>query len=260
MKRSIQRALRSLHLAFLKQGLPEKLALYFHALEPEDHEAFSDMVNAVRAVGYRFVSLEEHLEKAGPTAFISFDDNYRSWHRSLPLFDRLGVKAMFYVNSGPMQDRSNRAEQNAFFDIINHHGERETMTTAELRELRAAGHAIGCHTHTHRCLTRLSVSEAEEEIKRSRDELQLMLGEPVVHFSFPFGMPRHFNSSLGHYCRAIGLQTVAHATACQLFRRPEPSHIPRHQWRLEQSAEWNLANACIDGRLFVRLTGRSPVG
>ncbi len=260
MKRAIQNAIRRFHLTFFRRGLPDKLGLYFHDLEPQHHAAFEELIGWVRNQGYLLHDLTSYLSAQGKAAFVSFDDNYRSWFQSLPLLARLQVPCTFYVNSGPLRDRCSAAEQAAYFEVLQHPGERISLSTDELRELRAAGHTIGCHTHWHRPIASLPPSEAHQEIRLGQEILQELLGEPIHHFSFPFGMPRHFNPQLGEYCHQIGLQTIAHATHCQLHRPPVPGRIDRHQWRFDQDLHFNVQNMRIDGRLFVKFTGRSPVG
>ena len=63
------------------------------------------------------------------------------------------------------------------------------MTTAQLRELRAAGMQIGAHTVTHPIMARLSLDDARQEVTRSREALQDALGEPISLFAYPNGKP-----------------------------------------------------------------------
>ena len=55
----------------------------------------------LQRAGYRFVTAEELIVEGGPhgkTAALTFDDGFRSWLTDvLPLLQRLGVRATFYV-------------------------------------------------------------------------------------------------------------------------------------------------------------------
>ncbi|MEL6771733.1 MAG: polysaccharide deacetylase family protein [Bacteroidota bacterium] len=262
MKSFVQAAIRGAHAVFADRGLPNRLPLYFHSLEPHEYEAFERAIVWTRSEGYRFV--------AGPRAFlgapegervawVSFDDNYRAWHQALPLLDRLGIAATFYTNTGVFRDRATPAALDAYFDRIDHHGDRTSLTTAELREIAAAGHVIGAHTHTHRCLADLPFEEAVAEIDRSQRELEVLLEAPVEHFSYPFGMRRHFTEDLRRYC-TTRFETVANAIPAMLHAPQRADALQRAGWHLDRPHEQNVRALRIDGRRFEALTGRSAVG
>lgn len=63
------------------------------------------------------------------------------------------------------------------------------MTGAQVRALRQAGMQIGAHTVNHPILAKLDAREAADEISRSRDVLQGLLGEKVGLFAYPNGKP-----------------------------------------------------------------------
>lgn len=61
------------------------------------------------------------------------------------------------------------------------------LTPAELRELEAAGVAIGSHSLTHPCLDMCSTDEAVAELTESRQRLEDLLGHPVRSLAYPNG-------------------------------------------------------------------------
>lgn len=63
------------------------------------------------------------------------------------------------------------------------------MTSDQVRALRRAGMQIGAHTVNHPILATLGPQEAADEISRSRDVLQTVLGERVGLFAYPNGKP-----------------------------------------------------------------------
>jgi peptidoglycan/xylan/chitin deacetylase (PgdA/CDA1 family) len=63
------------------------------------------------------------------------------------------------------------------------------MSSAQVRALRAAGMQIGAHTVNHPILATLDAQRAADEIGRSRDALQALLGEKVGLFAYPNGKP-----------------------------------------------------------------------
>ncbi len=63
------------------------------------------------------------------------------------------------------------------------------MSSGQVRALRAAGMQIGAHTVSHPILATLDEARAADEIGRSRDTLQGLLGEKVGLFAYPNGKP-----------------------------------------------------------------------
>ena len=63
------------------------------------------------------------------------------------------------------------------------------LRSAEVKAMRQAGMQIGAHTVSHPILARLSNEQAREEIQRSKDFLEQLLGERVGLFAYPNGKP-----------------------------------------------------------------------
>jgi hypothetical protein len=262
-QKSIQKAVRAAHRIFFRRPLPSKLSLYLHSTADCEQE-LGDLLRFLKERGYVFTGPGEFLTSVGNACFLSFDDNYRSWLRTLPIFERHQIRATFYVNTWPFRDRVCETDVRHYIEKCcptNIASEQETtLSTAELREIVAAGHTIGAHTHTHPVLTALTQEAAREEIRICREALASLLGSLPQHFAYPFGMRRHFSRSLRSYCRSIGFTTIANAIPCMQYARSRPDSLHRSVWFLEQPLAFNLDNVCIDGRLFSSLTGRSAVG
>jgi len=56
---------------------------------------------------------------------------------------------------------------------------------ALVQELRSRGHEIGSHSYWHRLIYSQSPEEFRDDLKRSRDVLQDILGEPVISYRAP---------------------------------------------------------------------------
>lgn len=253
--------IRSGHIALASGPLPSTLGLYFHSIEPAEWGPFAEIVNHFRSVGYKFYgSPGDYLAADGLAAFISFDDNYRSWYESLGVLSDLGLCVTFYVNTEPLRGIATAAETEAYFDRIGHHGQREALSPSELESLADAGHTVAAHTHTHRDLARLSRQEAMHEVATNRTVLEELLGVPVRHFAFPFGLRRNLPRWAVDWCRDEGFETIAAATPAMLHSPPRPGWLHRHPWRFERSFDQNLDDVRVDGRLFAGITGRSAVG
>jgi peptidoglycan/xylan/chitin deacetylase (PgdA/CDA1 family) len=63
------------------------------------------------------------------------------------------------------------------------------MTTEQVKKLAHMGFEIGAHTVSHPILRELTDSEAEGEIRTSRQQLQAITGQKVEMFAYPNGRP-----------------------------------------------------------------------
>lgn len=261
-KRRIQRTIQRWHHNLFDRGLPVKLGVYFHGLEKEYHQAFANSILCLRGLGYRIATdIDDYLQDPNErTAWISFDDNYASWYEARSLFDVLDVRATFYTNTAVFRDRAPREKRRAFFERIEHEGEHRAMTTGEMKALRADGHTIGAHTHTHPVLSRISLASAKAEIRTSQEILQDILGEPIRHFAYPYGLRRYFDDRLVDYCREIGIETIARAIPAMQHAEEKPYELHRSGWRFDRDAYQNVRDLAVAGHWFERVTGRSAVG
>ena len=72
---------------------------------------------------------------------------------------------------------------------------------------------IGSHTYSHPNLARVSVVEAEHELRRSMDVISDQLGTAVDLFAYPFGKPGvHFTPTTIDVVRAQGYRMAAAVT------------------------------------------------
>ena len=165
--RAIRSGIRAAHAAFLSKPIADDLAIYFHELEPAHWVEFREGIEALLDMGYRPVTPGEFVAPGGGSKrlFVSFDDNFRNWHRALPLLSDLKLTATFYVNTLPFRDTAGDAEIGAYFDRLGMSRNRQTLTRAEVAEISASGHTIGCHSHSHCALSRLPRSAWAAEIK-----------------------------------------------------------------------------------------------
>lgn len=80
----------------------------------------------------------------------------------------------------------------------------QLMTWQQIRSLKAAGHAIGSHSISHRVLATLGREEQEAEIRGSKRELEAVLGSGVASFAYPVGGPAHFDRHSVELVQAAG--------------------------------------------------------
>ena len=63
------------------------------------------------------------------------------------------------------------------------------MSDAQVRDLSKNGVDIGAHTKTHPILATLDLEDAKREIMEPKEELEQLIGKPVVNFAYPNGRP-----------------------------------------------------------------------
>ena len=139
-------------------------------------EAFEWQMDRLVATGRKGVSMADAHEalvggKGVPREWVvlTFDDGNASDHaHAFPVLSGRGFRATFFV-CGRRVDAEGG------------------LTKAMLREMHAAGMHIGSHAMTHRFLTTLAPAEEEDELARSQQLLQEIVGAPVDHFAPPGG-------------------------------------------------------------------------
>jgi peptidoglycan/xylan/chitin deacetylase (PgdA/CDA1 family) len=261
--RAARSGIRAMHAALLRRPMVNDLAIYFHELDPVHWAPFRDSIKTLFEMGYRSVTPQEFAApgNGGKRLFVSFDDNFRCWHRALPIFADLGLKATFYVNSLPFRDTASDLEIGAYLTRLAMPPDRRTLTRAELAEIGAEGHTIGCHSHSHFVLSQLPRSMWDVEIRDSRRIIEDITGAAVDNLSWPYGMRRHFSRGLREYCMELGFKTIANGiSGCQHSAGTDPMNIFRTGWRLDSPLDHNLTNLRIDGRIYAALFGRSVIG
>jgi peptidoglycan/xylan/chitin deacetylase (PgdA/CDA1 family) len=101
-------------------------------------------------------------------------------------------------------------------------GARQTLTRDQIMALRDAGVRFGSHSYAHRILTELSEAECLDDLRRSREVLEDLLGEPVRNLAYPAG--RHD----ARVRAAAGRAGFSHAFALPEARESRgPLSIPR---------------------------------
>lgn len=144
-------------------GFPGPLAARYK-LEPD---AFERHLDALAATGLRVGTLGPG--SAEPELLLTFDDGGASALLAAGALERRGWRGQFFVTTG-------RIDTAGF------------LSSEQVRELAARGHAIGSHSHSHPTyMGRLSDDELMHEWTRSRSVLGEILGEPPQSASIPGG-------------------------------------------------------------------------
>ena len=177
-------------------GLPATIFLATGPLE-SGAPLWHDLVfEAFRITNAEFVSVDGKnypLRTAAQkgTALFAFREylrmyDYRSWGNHIEqLIAGLGVLP---------GSTSNRAQK---------------LSWGEIEEMSKNDITFGAHTVTHPILTRMSLAEATEEIKASKEAIEEKLKSPIRVFAYPNGRQDDFNESIKKVLREAGFLCAA---------------------------------------------------
>ena len=85
-------------------------------------------------------------------------------------------------------------------------GAQRMLSWESVQEMAANGITFGAHTVSHPVLTRLTLEEAEHEIRASRASIESRLGRPVDLFAYPNGTRADFNGAIQQILRDQGFR------------------------------------------------------
>lgn len=166
------RALREVGVSF---AASEVLALCHHAVR--SRERFQAQMSLILEREYSVLTMKEFIAWVrhgqpirSPAVILTFDGSYRSQlDNAVPTLEAFKLPATFFTESGYLDDK-------------------RLMGRRELSALAAAGHTIGCHSHTHPDLTTLLPEELEHEVVGSKRVLEDAVGHEVTAFCHPDGL------------------------------------------------------------------------
>ena len=157
---------------------------------------FARQISCLAEAGYTTVSLAELTGRVrdrpvGPAVVITFDDGWSSTRtRALPILQQHGMTATAFVTTDP---------QASVFDPARDVD--PPLRPEEWSALAGAGWELGSHTHTHPPLVECAADQLQEELSRSRAELESATGQSVTFLATPFGLS---NARVREAARAAG--------------------------------------------------------
>jgi peptidoglycan/xylan/chitin deacetylase (PgdA/CDA1 family) len=102
------------------------------------------------------------------------------------------------------------------------------MSTADVRALRSAGMDVGAHTHTHPILARMSIADAERDIRVGREWLENTVQTKVSLFAYPNGGPGvDYGGEHVNLVRRLGFAAAFSTAAGTASARSDPFQLPR---------------------------------
>jgi peptidoglycan/xylan/chitin deacetylase (PgdA/CDA1 family) len=115
------------------------------------------------------------------TVSVTFDDGFADvYENALPVLREYGFRSIQFLVAELLGKTSEWQTRSGELPGV-------LMDQAQIKEWLAAGQEIGSHTLTHPWLTRVSLSQAREEIFGSKKKLEDAFGGVVEHFCYPYG-------------------------------------------------------------------------
>jgi len=166
-----------------------EMVLAYHEIVA-DRPSYSYSVAADHFASH--LSLIESRKKADNpgvcAAQVTFDDGHISHYKhALPLLERFGTRAVFYVTAGWTGTQP------------------EYMDVPQLRELVSLGHQVQAHGWSHKMLTQCTPSELYDELYRSKQVLEDRLGVAIEAVAVPHG---RWNDRVLEMCASAGYKAV----------------------------------------------------
>jgi peptidoglycan/xylan/chitin deacetylase (PgdA/CDA1 family) len=182
-----------------------------------------------------------------PGAAITFDDGHAdNYQYALPLLERYGVPATFFLTAGYI-DRDPEVMGRFQFLRRAPAADLEPLTWTQVREMAGLGFAVGGHTYSHANLTHLNSGQLEFEIRHGRELLQQRTGQPVNVFAYPFGRPgTHYDAEISRRVGEAGYRWAVTLIHRRLRAGDSPWAVPRFSisGETEETLEDILAGGC----------------
>jgi peptidoglycan/xylan/chitin deacetylase (PgdA/CDA1 family) len=155
-----------------------------------DKDLFAEQM-AYLAVNYEVICIDEALKwlqdprpsqrDGRQKVVLTFDDGYRNLlTNAMPILHKYRLPATVFVIPG-LVGQLPPWKANAPFE------ERRLLSWDEIQTLLNNGWSVGSHTWSHQDLTTVSPTEAERELRYSKEVLEDRLGKAVHYIAYPFG-------------------------------------------------------------------------
>ena len=200
-----------------------------------------------------------------PAVCITFDDGYaENCDFALPLLIRKRIPCTYFVATDYV------LHARPFPHDLSGGQPLPPNSPDQLRAMARDGIEIGAHTRTHADLETIQDPEVlRDEIVAARDELQVLLGQPIHYFAFPYGQLRQLTPAALQVARRAGYHGICSAYGGYNFPGHHAFHLQRihadpdmirfRNWLTVDRVKLLRRKTLADNRL-VSLAGGQEVG
>jgi peptidoglycan/xylan/chitin deacetylase (PgdA/CDA1 family) len=149
---------------------------------------FAEQMRRLKEWGVKVVSLDTVAQAVvstvpyGGCVAITFDDGFKNIHEyALPVLHRYGFTATIFLV--PHYCGKNNSWPSQWTSIPRG----PLLSWVEIGEMGKYGIDVGAHTLTHPDLTKMPLSQAEEEITQSKKIIEDHVGTEIRMFAYPYG-------------------------------------------------------------------------
>ncbi len=161
------------------------ITLCYHGVTGRQHAAF---VRQMKLIARHAIDVRTNDERrpwlGRPRVCVTFDDAFANLRtNALPAVRCFNIPVIIFAVSENLGCEPR-------WKLVNNHpdGDELTMTPKQLRAAaRWSGCTIGSHSATHTAMTELAASASKDEMARSKQSLEQILGAPIADFAFPYG-------------------------------------------------------------------------
>ncbi len=152
-------------------------------------------------------------------------EDFRQTEKLLEVLDQYQVKTTFAVVGFAALD-----------------GELPYHAPAQIREIARRGHEVASHTWMHDWVPGLTYIQLLETLRKSKEQLEVVTGQPVISFAPPWNAPRTFlqRTSIGLYDRRrngrphTDIPTLCRALRETGYRTARIAYEPLHHMLLRR--------------------------
>ncbi|MBK5294166.1 MAG: polysaccharide deacetylase family protein [Acidobacteriia bacterium] len=177
---------------------------------------------------------------------LTFDDGYTNFlEAALPVLERHGFPSTVFVPTGFLGGKNSWPGQMRGIPAL------DIMDRRQTREAFRRGATIGAHGVTHANLSQVGASKAEEELRRSKEDLEQIIGDAVNLFGYPFGNPtRQVRDLASRYFQLACGTRLGYAE-----REDDPFDLPRLDTYYLRKLFWFQRMNAVTGKSYIRMRG-----
>ena len=175
--------------------------------------------------GYNVISIDSLLNIIKKNSFLkkrtvvlTFDDGYANFYKyAYPILKKYNFPCIVYVLSNLIGSRAIWFKKEGREDP-------PLLTKEQILVLKNKGVDFGSHGRNHVKLAQVPLEIASEEIKKSKIELEEMLGFEIDHFCYPYGS---LNKDVKDIVKQAGYKSGVSCYRGAVYPGVDPFEIPR---------------------------------